>query len=66
MAKTEFSLFAPYNNEVALLGDFNDWRPQAMTKGDVGYLRTEVELPDGEHCYRFRVRSKGWFSGEDA
>lgn len=53
------------NDETALIGDFNDWQPQAMTKGDDGDFRTEVELPVGEYRYRFRVRSKGWFSDKN-
>jgi 1,4-alpha-glucan branching enzyme len=61
----EFELFAPYNKEAALIGSFSDWENIPMTKDDRGYFRTKIELEDGEHLYKFRVRSKSWFVEED-
>ena len=61
----EFKLFAPYNKEAAVIGCFSDWQPIAMEKGDDGYFRTKVELEDGEHQYKFRVRSLSWFLEPD-
>ncbi len=42
-----FQLFAPYNNEANLIGDFNDWQETPMQKSDDGYFRASVELADG-------------------
>lgn len=61
----EFALFAPYNEGAALIGDFSDWEPVAMTKGKDGYFRTKIELEDGDHQYKFRVQSKSWFFEPD-
>lgn len=60
-----FQLFAPNNMEAALITDFNDWQEIAMYKDADGYFRVGLELPDGDHAYRFRVRSKSWFNEED-
>ncbi|MGF1495552.1 MAG: alpha-amylase family glycosyl hydrolase [Elainellaceae cyanobacterium] len=57
----EFKLFAPYNQEAALIGSFSDWEAIAMQQGDDGCFRTTVDLEDGTHAYKFRVRSKSWF-----
>lgn len=61
----EFELLAPYNQEVALIASFSDWKPIPMTKDDQGCFRTKVELEDGSHLYKFRVRSKSWFFEPD-
>jgi 1,4-alpha-glucan branching enzyme len=61
----EFKLFAPYNQEAALIGSFSDWEPIAMEKDDQGYFRTSVKLEDGEYEYKFRIRSKSWFFEPD-
>ena len=65
MAAIEFNLFAPYNTEAALIGEFSDWEDVAMEKGEDGYFRTEVDLEDGSYKYKFRVRTKSWFFDED-
>ncbi len=62
----EFALFAPYNTEALLIGEFSDWEPIPMTKGDDGYFRAEVALEDGTYQYKFRVRSKSPFFEPDA
>lgn len=61
----EFSLFAPYNKEAALVGCFSDWKEIPMKKGKDGYYRTQVELEDGSYQYKFKVRSKSWFVEPD-
>ncbi len=66
MAAVAFALFAPYNEEAALIGDFSNWEALPMTKDEGGYFRTEVDLADGRYQYKFRVRSKSWFLEEDA
>lgn len=61
----EFSLFAPYNKEAALIGSFSNWKEIPMEKGKDGYFRTKVELKDGTYQYKFRVRSRSWFLEPD-
>jgi len=60
-----FQLFAPYNNEVKLIADFNDWQEIPMQKSEDGYFRVSVELPDGIYHYKFDVQSKSWFYEEN-
>lgn len=61
----KFSLFAPYNKEAALIGNFSNWKDIPMQKDDKGYFRTQVELEDEIYQYKFRVRSKSWFLEPD-
>jgi 1,4-alpha-glucan branching enzyme len=58
----ELALFAPYNEVVQLMGSFNDWKPIDMNKGNDGWWRANVELPDGLHLYRYRVKSLSYFA----
>jgi 1,4-alpha-glucan branching enzyme len=58
----QISLLAPYNDEVRLISSWNNWQPQPMTKGDDGWWRTSAALPDGEHQYKFLVKSKSYFA----
>ena len=57
----ELCLFAPYNEIVQLLGSWNDFQPTEMTRGDDGWWRVNATIPDGEHQYKFRVKSKSFF-----
>jgi 1,4-alpha-glucan branching enzyme len=57
VASIPFALFAPYNEGVQLIGDFSNWEPVEMTRVDGGWWHTDIELPDGEYRYKFRVRS---------
>jgi 1,4-alpha-glucan branching enzyme len=59
---TLFHLFAPYNEEVALIGDWQKWQPIPMHRDDDGWWRVEVPLPDGEYQYKFRVKSNSYFA----
>ncbi|MBW4468906.1 MAG: alpha amylase C-terminal domain-containing protein [Stenomitos rutilans HA7619-LM2] len=61
----EFSLFAPYNKEVALIGSFSEWEALPMKKGKDGVFKVSVDLDDGVYQYKFRVRSKSWFFEPD-
>jgi 1,4-alpha-glucan branching enzyme len=60
--RIEFDLFAPYNEVVELIGDFSDWKPLPMVKGNDGWWRTSLPLPDGDHLYKFRVKSLSYFA----
>ena len=66
MASIDFSLFAPYNREASVVGEFSDWEPLSMTKDEGGTFHVSLELEDGDYQYKFRVRSKSWFLDEDA
>lgn len=43
-----------YPRAPALVGDFNQWQPMAMTRGD-GFWTASVRLPTGAHHYAFRL-----------
>lgn len=58
----EFSLFAPYNEKVELIGNWNNWKPIKMKKGDDGCWRVDVKLKDGEYQYKFLVKSLSYFA----
>ncbi|HEX2905957.1 MAG TPA: alpha-amylase family glycosyl hydrolase [Phototrophicaceae bacterium] len=58
----EFKLFAPYNDSVSLIGDWNSWEPIPMKKDKKGFWKVSVPLGDGEYQYKFRVKSKSYFS----
>jgi len=58
----ELCLFAPYNDEVKLTSSWNNWQAQPMAKGNDGWWRTSFRLPDGEHFYKFAVKSKSYFA----
>src|SRR4051794_18519828 len=58
----ELGLFAPYNEVVELLANWNNWQRIKMTKGKDGWWRTNVELEDGDYQYKFRVKSLSYFA----
>jgi 1,4-alpha-glucan branching enzyme len=52
-----FGLFQSDAREVFLTGSFNEWNPRAtpLKRDSLGNWSIELELPRGEHCYRFVV-----------
>jgi 1,4-alpha-glucan branching enzyme len=58
----EFTLFAPYNEDVKLIGSWNNWEPIAMQRDAKGHWRVEVPLDDGVYEYKFDLISKSWFA----
>ncbi|OPZ30596.1 MAG: hypothetical protein BWZ02_00670 [Lentisphaerae bacterium ADurb.BinA184] len=52
---------------VHLVGDFNDWDPtvRRMTKVRDGSFRARLDLPPGEHEYKFVVDGE-WLADADA
>jgi len=58
----ELCLFAPYNEAVSLTSSWNNWNPQPMTRGADGWWRIAVKLADGQHFYKFAVKSKSYFA----
>lgn len=64
-APVEFNLFAPTIEWAALQGDFNNWQDTEMVKGEDGYFRTTLDLPDGDYEYKFNIQSKSpWQFGQ--
>jgi 1,4-alpha-glucan branching enzyme len=58
MAKpVSFSFIAPQAQRVTVVGDFNQWNPNAhpMTRQPDGGWMTKVDLPHGHHRYVFMV-----------
>ncbi len=63
--RVPFALFAPYNESVQLMGEFNNWQLQDMTKDDNGWWHLDLDLPDGEYRYKFHVKSVSpFFAGQ--
>ncbi len=59
----EFSLLAPYNEYVALIGSWDHWkRRRKMVRDAQGIWRANVMLADGQYEYKFVVRSRSWFA----
>ena len=59
----EFKFFRPSARNVALAGDFNDWRVNElkMVRGEDGYWQARMKLPAGE--FRFRYCADGeWYA----
>jgi len=52
-----FSFLAPTATSVQLVGEFTHWqqKPISMKKGSDGAWHVTVELPPGQHYYRFLV-----------
>jgi 1,4-alpha-glucan branching enzyme len=57
-----FTLFAPYNEAVFLISSWNNWQRKPMTRGDDGWWRISADLPDGDHFYKFVVKSRSYFA----
>ncbi|MBI5812407.1 MAG: hypothetical protein HZB27_07440 [Meiothermus silvanus] len=52
----DFKLFAPHLDKVELVGSWSD-APITMHKDQSGTWRAEVDLPDGQYSYKFRLKS---------
>lgn len=57
----EFSLFAPHQDSVALIGSWDDDAVAPMDRGDDGVWRAAVDLADGRYTYHFRLPSRSSF-----
>lgn len=58
-----FELVAPASSRVSVVGDFNDWDPQAspmMRAGQRGTWSVRLSLPPGRYRYTFLVDGKRW------
>src|SRR5690242_7878671 len=52
-----FELLAPRNENVKLLGSWNDWQPTPMQRQDNGTWCVDVELADGDYKYQHQLVS---------
>jgi len=50
-----FYCAAPRARSVAIVGDFNEWRPSPMKRSVDGWWFAQLELSHGHHQYRFLV-----------
>jgi len=55
--RVRFGYFKPDATEVFLVGSFNGWDPRItpLRRDSLGDWSIEIELPTGEHRYRFVV-----------
>lgn len=67
LRRTRFGYFKPEAKSVHLVGTFNDWNPPAtpMSRDALGDWSVEMDLPRGEHRYRFVVDGD-WREGPTA
>ena len=64
-AEHEFRCKAPDASSVQLMGEFNSWKGQSMTKGSDGIWTVTVSLSPGTHAYKFLVNGKDWVFDPD-
>lgn len=57
IAKLTFEVdFAPGASQVELIGEFNGWHPQSLTRGKDGVYKLTLEAPTGRaYAYRYRI-----------
>ncbi|MBI5202661.1 MAG: hypothetical protein HY925_13805 [Elusimicrobia bacterium] len=67
MRFVEFRFKAPQAKQVALGGDFNQWRPETLPleKAQGGWWQTLLPLPPGRYSYLFQVDGE-WRPDPDA
>lgn len=53
----KFELFASRNENVKLLGSWNNWKPTPMRRQDNGTWCVDVDLADGEYEYQYQLVS---------
>lgn len=61
-----FTLLAPQASSVAVVGDFNDWKPTPLTRNGVGAWETRVRLRPGQYNYAFVVDGSRWVADPSA
>ena len=55
-----FTLVAPQASSVAVVGDFNDWKPTPLVKKGEGAWETRLRLAPGQYNYAFVVDGSRW------
>lgn len=61
----EFRLKKPDAVSVMVMGEFNGWKGQPMSKGSDGIWTAKVTLPAGTHGYKFFVNGTDWILDPD-
>jgi 1,4-alpha-glucan branching enzyme len=64
-----FEFNAPEANNVALMGDFNNWEPVPMKKAKAAKapFRTKVRVPkEGQFQFRYLINGETWENDEAA
>ncbi len=56
----EFRFEKPDAQSVAVLGEFNNWKAQAMTKQNDGTWTTTITISPGTYGYKFLVNGSDW------
>lgn len=58
---TAFRVWAPHAQQVAVVGDFNDWdeKSDALASEDNGYWYTLVKKAQADHEYKFSITTEG-------
>lgn len=60
-AEVRFELADPAASQVALVGDFNDWKPRAKLRDDgAGHWSVTLRLKPGRYRYAFVVEGSSW------
>ena len=57
VVQVNFMCEAPKAKAVSVVGDFNDWNPEAnqMKRHLDGYWKSSIQITTGHHCYQFLV-----------
>lgn len=56
----QFHLSAPQAQSVVVMGEFNSWHGEAMSKGSDGTWSVTISLNPGSYGYKFLVDGKDW------
>lgn len=66
--KTSFEIDLPEPDAVSLVGDFNNWNPEAnpMKKQKSGVWKVQKELPTGRYEFLYFTSSGRWIPDPDA
>ena len=66
--KTSFKLKLPEAQRVSLVGDFNEWNPEAtsMKKDKNGMWKAELDLKPGEYQFKYFVDDHYWMNDDKA
>lgn len=65
-AEHEFRFKKADATSVSVMGEFNGWKGQSMTKSSDGTWSAKVYLPAGTHAYKFLVNGTDWIADPTA
>lgn len=64
--KVTFEIEKPDADVVEVVGAWNGWKPETMKKFKNGKHKIAVDLPEGEHEFRYRIDRATWENEPDA